>query len=237
MYRSVIMCTLVVVCFTFSLYTTGRQTAHASSGRVDLIVYTDTTVPPFYGGHSLPSSGSKVTVTALVTLQNNNICKSCTYLWKKDGTLQNGVTATPDATFSFTPKFETRVVIGVEVRDSSGALVASNAQVLPIMKPELYFYEQNPLQGLLFRTLSNKYLFIGEEITLRAYPYFINSSIEQKDLLTAWSINGREVQTVENPYLITLRKEDLRDKTQLTFSVRNLKALLQGVEESISIRL
>jgi len=235
MYRGLIIFSLIAS-FVFSPYTVWGQAIHTPSDRVDLIVNTDTTVPLFYAGHSLPSSGSRVTVTALSSLRNNVTCQNCTYLWKKSGTVQNGGVATTNNTFSFIPKFERTVVISVDMRDGNGDTIATNAQVIPIMKPELYFYEQNPLQGLLLRAISNPYTFIGDEITLRAYPYFMNSSIELSDLLTTWSINGREVQTVGNPYLITLRKEELRDKAQLMFSVRNLQELLQGVEETIAIR-
>ena len=233
MYRVFIILTLVYACILSPQHALGQTTNIPN--RVDILVNANTSVPSFYLGHRLPSSGSTITLTALPSIQNTISPKSYRYLWKRDGKVQNGGISSALNTFSFSTTLELRVTVSVDVVDANGRTVVSNTQLIPIVTPEIYFYEQNPLQGLLLNAVPNSYTIIGDEVTLRAYGYFMDSTITADNLSAVWSINDRKVIVGEDPYLITLQKQNQLQKSQLIFHLRNLQELLQGGEKSVTL--
>lgn len=207
-----------------------------TSNRVDLLVETDTVVPPFYKGRSLPSSGSTVRAAALVFTKTSQAQSAFTYLWKLNGQTQNGGGVQGDNTFAFTPSFEEQATLEVTVLNKTGEIIAQESQVIQIVKPELVFYEKNPLRGQLFTALSDPYLFIGDEITMRAEGYFMSRNLLGSDILHEWKINNKTAQSNDaEPSELTLHKEGSAAAAKISFHVRNLKQLLQGVEKSITV--
>lgn len=207
-----------------------------TSNRVDLLVEADTVVPPFYKGRSLPSSGSNVQATALVFTKPQQPQNAFVYVWKLNGQIQNGGGVLGDNTFSFTPSFEDRATLEVSVLGKDGVVIAQDSQIIPIVKPELVFYEKNPLRGQLFTALKDAYLFIGDEITVRAEGYFMSKNLLGTTILREWKVNNKVVQSDEaEPNELTLHNEGKTGSSKVSFHVRNLSQLLQGVERSITI--
>ncbi len=207
-----------------------------TSNRVDLLIEADTVVPPFYKGRRLPSSGSTVHATALVFTKLQQPMSAFAYLFKLNGQTQNGGAIQGDNTFEFTPSFENQTVLEVTVLNKNGVTIAQESQVIPIVKPELAFYEKNPLRGQLFTALSNPFLFIGDEITVRAEGYFMSKDLLGSDILRRWSINNKNVAADDTePNELTLHKEGAGASSKISFHIRNLKQLLQGVEKAITI--
>jgi hypothetical protein len=204
--------------------------------RVDLLIEADTVVPLFYKGRSLPSSGSSVRATALVFTKMQQGAGSFAYLWKLNGQTQNGGAVQGDNTFTFTPSFESQTELEVSVLNKNGTIIAQESQLIPITKPELVFYEKNPLKGQLFTALTDPYLFIGDEITIRAEGYFMSRNLLGSDALHEWKVNSKTTQSNSaEPTELTLQKEGGRAAAKISFHVRNLKQLLQGVEKTITI--
>ena len=207
-----------------------------TSNRVDLLIEADTEVPHFYNGRRLPSSGSTVHATALVFTKTQQTMSAFAYLWKLNGQTQNGGAIQGDNTFVFTPSFENQTTLEVSVLNKSGATIAQESKVIPIVKPELSFYEKNPLRGQLFTALSNPFLFIGDEITIRAEGYFMSKDLLGSDVLRRWSVNNKNVESDDaDPNELTLHKEGVGASSKISFHIRNLKQLLQGVEKTITI--
>lgn len=205
--------------------------------RVDLIISSNTLVPNFYLGRKLPSSGSTVTATALTFTKDALSSKSYSYVWKLNGKIQNGGSLFGENTFSFTPAFESQSLLTVEVLNKNGQTIARKSQRIPIVTPELYFYEQNPLRGLSFTALTNPYLFIADEVQIRAEGYFMSRDLLTENVLTEWKINGRTSASSEDtPNEITLHKEGNVGESKLSFQIRNLKQLLQGAKKEITIQ-
>lgn len=207
-----------------------------TSNRVDMLVEANTVVPPFYKGRRLPSSGSTVHATALVFTKLQEPQSSLAYLWKLNGQTQNGGAIQNDNTFSFTPSFENQATLEVSVLNKNGAIIAQESKLIPIVKPELAFYEKNPLRGQLFTALTDPFLFIGDEITLRAEAYFMSKDLFTNDVLRRWNVNGENVKgDVSDQNELTLHKEGGSASSKVSFHIRNLKQLLQGVEKSITV--
>lgn len=204
--------------------------------RVDLVVDADTVVPPFYKGRQLPSSGSTISATALVFTKDKLPMSSYSYVWKINNVIQNGGPIRGKNTFSFTPSFEKEVLLSVDVLASNGRTIAREAQLIPMVKPELFFYEKNPLRGLSFTALADPYLFVGEEATVRAEGYFMSRDLLGSNVLREWKINGRSASGGEEPEEITIQKEGNSGSAKLGFHVRNLAQLLQGVQKTITLK-
>lgn len=205
--------------------------------RVDLIIEADTTVPAFYNGRRLPSTGSAVTATAFVFTKEKLSPDEYVYAWKLNNKTQNGGGSKGENSFSFIPEFEREVLLSVDVFDRSGKLIASKSQIIPIVKPELYFYEKNPLRGLSLVVLTDPYIFIGEETTIKAEEYFMSREIPNENLLTEWKIDNRtQNNNEENPREIILNKKGRGGSIELSFHIRNIKQLLQGVKKSLEIQ-
>jgi hypothetical protein len=205
--------------------------------RIDLHIRGNSIVPPFYKGRSLPSSGNSIDVRALVFTGQNVPASNYLYLWKLNGKIQNGGAVKGNTLFSFIPSLEKNVVVSLEVQDGSGRVIAQKSQSMEIVQPELYFYEQNPLRGLSSIALSDPYIFVGDEITIRAEGYFMNTSLQGRDILREWKIGNKVVHNAQDdPQEITIRKEGNTGSSKLSFHIRNLQQLLQGVEKSMTLK-
>jgi hypothetical protein len=205
--------------------------------RVDLIVSADTTVPAFYQGRPLPSSGSNITAKAIIFLNGVQIGDAYSYVWKVNGKVQNGGARTTKNTLSITTNFEDEASIVVEIYNSNGSLVASESKTIPIVEPELYFYERNLLRGLSIVAMPDPYTFIGEEVSVRGEAYFMDKDLFTDDGFTEWQIDGKSVSpSSADGQEITLRKEKNTGTSRLSFHIRNMRQLLQGIEDTIIIR-
>lgn len=205
--------------------------------RIDLHIDGNSVVPPFYQGRELPSSGNIIDVRAVVFTGQNTPPSNYLYLWKLNGKVRNGGAVRGNNLFTFTPTLQKEMVVSVEIQNSAGQVLAQKSQNVSIAQPELYFYEQNPLRGLSSRALSNPYTFIADEMLVRAEGYFMNPELQGANILREWKINNRVVRSSQSdPQEITIGKEGNRGSSKLSFHIRNLQQLLQGVEKSIILR-
>jgi hypothetical protein len=204
--------------------------------RVDMLVEAETLTPTFYKGRPIPSSGSLVRVTAVPFLGEQKSPASYSYLWKVGDTVQTGGSQYGKNYTTFTSKFEKNVFVSVDVIDSTGNVVSSESIYVPISDPELYFYEINPLRGMAEQAMQSPFIFIGDEVQVRAEPYFISTNLLSQNPYQQWKLNG---QTVSNPSTdpqeITLRKEGDSGSFSLEFHIRNLQQLLQGVKKTVTL--
>ena len=139
--------------------------------------------------------------------------------------------------FSFTPSLERSVVVSLEVQNSEGKIIAQKSQNVEMVQPELYFYEQNPLRGLSSVALPSTYNFIADEMTIRAEGYFMNPELQGANVLREWKIGTKTVMgSGGDSQEIIIRKEGNSGSSKLSFHIRNLQQLLQGVEKSMTLK-
>lgn len=204
--------------------------------RVDMLIEAETLTPVFYKGRAVPSSGSLVRITAIPFTGENKSPTSYSYVWKVGDTVQSGGSQYGKNFTTFTSSFEKNVFVSVDVLDGSGKILTSESIYVPIADPELYFYEINPLRGMSEQAMGSNFIFMGDEVQVRAEPYFISSALLSQNPHRQWKLN---TQTVDNPSTdpqeITLRKEGASGSFTLEFHIRNLQQLLQGVKKSIAL--
>lgn len=207
-----------------------------TTARIDMLVSANTLVPPFYTGRRLPSPGSAITVTALMYDKAQTSPSRFSYLWKVNGTIQNGGAIYGKNTLTFTPSlFDSSENVSVEVLNAKGTSIAARTMRIPLATPEVVFYEQNPLRGLSQNALQDQYIMIGDEATIRAEGYYMGQNILSPLIQKKWLINGVPVSANADPMEITLTKKGNSGRAALSFSIRNAAQLLQSAEKQIMI--
>ncbi len=205
--------------------------------RVDMLIEADTIVPAFYAGRSLPSSGSTVRVTAIPFADSSRSPSTYSYTWRVGSTVVGGSSIYGKNSVTFSSGFERTVQVSVDIIDSAGNLLTTEQVNVPISDPELHFYEVDPLSGLLERAIDDTYIFTNEETIFRAEPYYMDRALMANRPYTEWKLNG---ETIANPNSnqqeIVLRRSGQQGNFVLSYHVRNLRQLLQGVEDSVSIK-
>jgi hypothetical protein len=203
--------------------------------RVDLIAEPDSTVPPFYRGHPLPSSGTPIRVSALVFKNGDRLASGLSYIWRVNGVIQKGGAGYGLDAITVRSNFEKSMRVNVEVLNASQQKIAEDTIEIPIVDPEVVFYERNPLRGLSLAALSDPFTSVGTEMVLRAETYFMDAELPSADLLSQWTLNGNEVAPREDPREITLER-GTRTDARVVFSIHNLRQLLQSAKADLTIR-
>jgi hypothetical protein len=198
--------------------------------RIDLFMDAKTQTPHFYNGASLPTNGSTFSVSALVFKSNIQL-NGLSYLWSINGKPQSSAPIKARSSMSFTPSFEENVLVSAANRK-----IASKSQGIPIVKPEVYFYENNPLRGLSTIALQNEHIFVGDEMTVRAEGYYLQDGFVPGNNHVEWKIDGRSTApSSEDKQEIVLEKKGESGKAKISFGITNLQNLLQNVTNSIMI--
>jgi len=204
--------------------------------RVDILIEADTLVPSFYKGRAIPATGGSVRATAIPFTGIGRAPETFSYTWRVDEEVLGGGSHFGKNAVNFTADFGTETLVSVDVIDTDGAIVTSENIYVPLMDPELYFYEINPLRGMSEIAIDDNFIFVGEEIKVRAEPYFIDNALFSQNPHQEWKLNS---QTIQNPASdqqeITLRRSGDSGSFTLEYHVRNLKQLLQGIKESVTI--
>ncbi|MFT5037284.1 MAG: hypothetical protein ACI9VM_000863 [Candidatus Azotimanducaceae bacterium] len=202
--------------------------------RVDIVVEADTLVPLHYKGRALPSSGSIVRVIAV---PDTTVAPSeLSYTWILDNKVLFGGSLIGKNIARFEAPKSPRVLLTLEVSDTQGTTLTRKSTFIDIVAPEIHFYEENPLRGLSQNAIVSPHLLIGDEMTLRAEPYFMDTKIFESDPLLQWEVNNTVVQNPSNdPQNITLRSGQGTGNFSVDFHIRNLQNLLQGVEDGFMV--
>ena len=203
--------------------------------QIDIIIEADTTVPAFYQARALPSIGSPVRAVALVDTGKTN--GELGYTWSLNNKVIGGGTTRSQNNISFTVPMDPESILGVTVSDSQGRTIASESVIVPNATPEVYFYTDNPLRGLSMSAIGDQYTMLGEEIDVRAEPFYLARNIFTTNPYLQWSIDGQVIDNPNpDPQMITLQNAGGNGSFNIGFSVRNRSQLLQGTDGRFLLR-
>ncbi len=162
-------------------------------GAVDLIIEAETSVPDFYEGRALPAENAPIRAIAIVHGKTNTAPERYTYEWSLDGSVLFGgpVQGKYAVTFDMPPYADHRLM--VTVYDTNRSTLGRNIILLNGVEPELYFYETNPLRGLSRKALTPTFTMTGEETTILAEPYFMDTRNVGGEGDAEWTMNGSSV--------------------------------------------
>ena len=200
---------------------------------IDVIVEPQTHVPDFYMGRALPSTNSITNLTALI-FGNSTARNDLVYTWRVNNQVVSGGGGRGQYRTSFVTPRGSEIIVSVEVSTLTGVVLGSRSFTIPNVRPSLSFYEVNTLYGVQQRELETFNL-IGNSATILAEPYHLDSRVYNNPDMSMWNVDGIEVTNPSNPYQVTFERVGFNGTTELSFHVRNLSDLIQGVESSMKI--
>ena len=204
---------------------------------LDVIIEPQTHVPRFYKGRALPSIGSTVNATALVSDGNGFRNTDLIYTWRLNHKTLGGGAIRGHNRISFTAPMDNDAILTLQVSEPNGTVIAQRSFLLPIIEPEIKFYSVNPLLGISNKTVENDAVVTGNTISLQAEPYHLDLRVYNNPDFTKWTVNGREVDNNDaNPYFITLQRNNFGQSSQIGFEVRDLTQVLQGAKSNTYIK-
>jgi hypothetical protein len=204
---------------------------------LDIIIEPQTLVPDFYQGRSLPSFGSQINATALIS-GVNTLTNNLVYRWEIGGKVLGGGALRGQYKMSFDLPSGQYPTLSLKVTDLQGNIVASRYISVPSVDPEIFFYEKSSLFGLKLKPIENRGTLFGETSSIEAVPYNLDSRVYNNPGLVEWKLGIETYKDLPgNPYEITLQSNENGGAAEIEFHVRNMDKLLQGARRSIDIRI
>lgn len=225
----------IVLTLSTGLTTTIKQVI--SPIYADIIIEPQTHVPGFYKGRALPSAGSTVNLTALLS-DGNPMGTDFIYIWRiNDDVLEDGPLRGRNR-ISFVAPQDKELIISLQVSRPNGDIVANRSIYIASMRPELHFYEVNTLYGVEPKAIKNNFTMIGNSALIKAEPYYLDSQVFNQPNILEWKINQDKVAgQTGDPYELMLEKTGTAGTAKMDFHVRSTVDLLQGTRGGFSIEL
>lgn len=211
---------------------------------VGLLWEADTYTPPFYQGKALHSYNGTFKVIALPELYAINGTKidpkELVYTWTKNGEVQGGSSGYGKNAFvgSQTSYLREGEEISVEVSAPRENVVASNSILVTPVVPEILFYENSPLYGIVYeKALQNNFKLTNEEVSVVAEPMFFSVGTRGSRSLTYdWTLNRAPLSDFKNKSEITLRRaNDQAGRANIQVVSQHQTRLLQGGKGALTI--
>ncbi len=179
---------------------------------IDLLYESDTYVPPFYAGRSLPSAGSTLRVQALVHFvrpDGSEVKPSdITYTWRRDGRVLGSVSGRGRDTLSTdAPYLYGSSVIALDAESVDGSFHGNASVTVRSVEPVLRLYQDHPLFGLrLDQAVASTSRFVEREMTFAAIPFFgAFRTPTDPSLSYEWTVDGSHVDSsAAAPHELTL---------------------------------
>ncbi len=221
------------------------KTIGISPASVDLIwESTNSYIPTFYKGKALNAHEGEVVVQALPYFVDERGVqvnpKSLIYNWKVNNKPQLAKSGFGRDTFVFAgPTLYRASQITVDVESTQSDFRARRTITLQAQAPKILFYKQNPLYGeRLLNPISGGTIDLDQdEIIVRAEPYFFSDISDTRQVEYEWKIDGRDVVTVGDRNILTLRKpNEGAGRSSISLEIKHLPKLLQFARESFTAR-
>ncbi|OGG56533.1 hypothetical protein A3D71_03290 [Candidatus Kaiserbacteria bacterium RIFCSPHIGHO2_02_FULL_55_20] len=207
--------TQISVTATASDGTTTSAQAVIIPTELDLLVDSDSYVPPFYRGRPRASVGTNLHVQALPVFRRAGkqvSASSLIYTWRRNDVILGSISGMgrSEATIPVEHLYGIDT-ISVEARSADGALSHTSSVSFSAYEPVLALYEDHPLNGVLYHRALGASAFVpGTEMTFAAVPFFAPvTTLHDPALDFAWHVNTAAVVTNSaTPDKITINAEN-----------------------------
>lgn len=156
-----------------------------------IIIESDTWVPPWYQGRSLPTANTNLHASVMYFGPKSN--GPYTYQWKLGGgstpQIMKGERVSLKA-----PLFSGES-LSVTIFDADGNTIAESAQTINFKDPEIYFYQRNAGGVPIRSAIHSEYVPITDTVSFTALPYYISGGT---NVSYAWSVNGSSVKSEDS---------------------------------------
>jgi hypothetical protein len=211
---------------------------------LDIIWQTTGYTPPLYKGKALHAFQSPIDFIAVPTFVGANGAvadpKTLVYTWTRNGTVIGGASGYGKNVFSTNSGVLARPLsIEVKVATPDSSQQATRAVTVSGTRPEIIFYENHPLYGMLYnKALPEKFTLASKEVSVVATPYFF--AVGQKDnsaLSYSWQMNNQSIPNQEKPYALVLRRPETNEAgtANVSLTLQHLGNMLQYANASIQM--
>ena len=182
-----------------SYFNAAAQTATAAAASpLDLLVESNSYVPPFYLGRPLASPGSSIVAQAIAhfTDQSGNAVpdSSINFTWKINGEVQGQLSGAgkSSAILPAPPLFGSETI---EADAQGSGAYGTASETLSAQDPQPLLYQDHPLYGIEYYDALGGQSRIGDsEATFAAVPYFVAAGgPNDRNLQWTWVVNGQSV--------------------------------------------
>jgi hypothetical protein len=129
--------------------------------------------------------------------------------------------------------------VTVEASSADKTYIASGSTSFAPQAPEIVFYEDNPLYGVMYnKALSGQADLRNEEIKLVAAPYFasVDQQISPSNLTYNWSLNNVPIESSTSNSSMTFRKDKGTEGVALvSLQIANTAKIFQYVTSNLSL--
>lgn len=203
----------------------------------------DTSVPPFYRGKPLPSSGSTVRVVALPEISAGGKAvkvEDLTFNWTKDEKNITSASGKSKNILVFAAGPEGGVHrVSVSAASADGKTKVSREVLIRVSAPKLVIYEDDPLAGVNYRRAAEEEINLFQpEITLVAEPFFFSRGGLGRGLEYDWRLDGKKIITdpANQPLITFVAPTEGSGENSITVLAKNLANPLQSARRQFKIR-
>ncbi|MEK7478143.1 MAG: hypothetical protein AAB645_02130 [Patescibacteria group bacterium] len=169
-----------------------------TAGSVDILWEANTYVPPFYQGHSQPSSDSQLKIVAIPHIfaadgQPLGL-NQLVFKWQNGSSrLSAGKPGVNYLTIQ-AEKPGGKISLTLNIYDLFGQLLISKDINIPTSNPQILVYENKPLVGMQYQRALTSIDLSTPEIALQVEPYFFSlPDVMANQLSYNWQMNGRPI--------------------------------------------
>lgn len=191
-------------------------------------------VPPFYKGKALPTSESRIKVSAM---PNKNTLETYIAKWKLNSVILDGGANTGKMSFEYRNSYlKESDEISLEIGSLSNTINTKKIIYIPISEPSILFYKIDGALGTLYNKSLNSMIEMDKNtLIVSAEPYYFSpKSIRDGQLTFKWKVNNSPITTPKKKNILELAFEggkngraeiglDITSETKLLLS-RSAKA-------------
>lgn len=225
----------------------GIRTVHAviAPADMDVLISSDSYVPPFYRGRALPSAGTNLIAQAVphfVRADGTLIPDSqITFTWKRSGEVLGSLSGRGKSSAVIpVVHLSTQDDITVVAVSADGTRSAETTILMPTVDPVLDLYEDHPLYGVLYNKALGATASIPEsEMAFFAVPYFSQARSPGDSALSyAWKVNDTAItSSASTPNELTINADNSTGQAQIALEVTHATNFLMDASGEWGVTL
>ena len=202
----------------------------------------DSYTPPFYRGKSFISSSGIIRAVAIPNTDTIVSGKgNITYTWKNNDVTVEEASGYNKNSYVFpNSKLNTNENVTVTASSINSQYNATNTITIPIVSPNIIFYEKSPTEGILYNQAltDNSSMDANEnEMTIVAEPYFSAWRGKEDKFSYKWQINGEDIDTPSNKTELTIQPTSRGGYATISFIMENLNSLFQKASGQFKLNM
>ena len=226
---------------------TKRTTVAAQE--IDFLWRAHSYTPPFYLGRSLAPSAGFVSITAMPYMADidGNIIdpRDLVYTWSQEGVVLGNASGFGKQTIVLeNGQIEERPLhLRLKVSSKDNTVASEESVLIPLTEPDILFYENSPLRGVQYQSIMRSADLGGNELVLRAEPYFFSrDDVDNDKLLYKWSMNGSSIEetSVQQKNELILRRSEGEGIANILLEILNDNLpfrIFQKAEKGLNITI